>query len=262
MRKPYQPKPGECQACGKRPVYCRCNGRTNSMKIKPVDPDFAKRIFAKLAAVAALALILGCSGPKFADVQLRVVPNSLPKPQASVAMGAATLAPTAPPALLQPSLIGPTLTAKPYGDYLNSVRLEWTHSISPEVIGYNIYFGPKSGNPTNSVSVGYVTNATLTGLVAGARYYFYATAENAAGGQSPSSNEVSTDIPTGVRISIRVYAFAVDMALAAGRTNTIQSAPSPVGPWTAEKSFLGTNGTYSLIVTNNRTEKFYRVKID
>ena len=44
---------------------------------------------------------------------------------------------------------------------------------------------------TNTVSVALVTTATISGLVTGTKYYFAATAFDAAGSESEFSNEAS-----------------------------------------------------------------------
>ncbi len=70
------------------------------------------------------------------------------------------------------------------------VKLAWDPSPDPEVVGYRIYYGPASGSYTNSTTVGATTEATITGLVEGATYYFAATAFNANDDESTFSNEV------------------------------------------------------------------------
>ncbi len=79
-----------------------------------------------------------------------------------------------------------------------SVTLAWNPSISTNVVGYNIYYGPASGVYTNSISVAgaTATNATITGLAQGALYYFAATASDALGDQSPYSNEATYLVPS------------------------------------------------------------------
>jgi hypothetical protein len=57
-----------------------------------------------------------------------------------------------------------------------SVNLAWSPSLDTNVVGYNIYYGGLSGNYTNKINAGKGTNITISGLVAGATYYFAATA--------------------------------------------------------------------------------------
>jgi hypothetical protein len=54
--------------------------------------------------------------------------------------------------------------------------LAWSPSLDTNVVGYNIYYGGLSGNYTNKINAGKGTNITISGLVAGATYYFAATA--------------------------------------------------------------------------------------
>ena len=79
---------------------------------------------------------------------------------------------------------------------IQNVTLAWNPSTDPTVVGYNIYYGGKSGNYTNTLSAGNATNMTVSGLVEGNTYYFAATTYNSSGVQSPFSNEVSYSVPT------------------------------------------------------------------
>ena len=66
---------------------------------------------------------------------------------------------------------------------------------SPELGGYNLHWGPSSGNYTSSVDVGSQTTYNVTGLTEGQTYYFAVTAyDNAGTLESAPSNEVSTTI--------------------------------------------------------------------
>jgi hypothetical protein len=76
-----------------------------------------------------------------------------------------------------------------------SVTLVWTRSADPIVVGYNIYYGGASGAYTNKISVGNATNATISGLIQGATYYFAATTYAASGVESLPSSEVSYLVP-------------------------------------------------------------------
>jgi hypothetical protein len=78
---------------------------------------------------------------------------------------------------------------------VQSVTLAWEQSVNPSVIGYNVYYGTASGVYTQKLSVGDVTSATITGLVAGTTYYFVITAYNAGGLESDPSNQVSYTVP-------------------------------------------------------------------
>jgi hypothetical protein len=76
-----------------------------------------------------------------------------------------------------------------------SVTLAWNPSTDPIVAGYNIYYGGASGTYTNKIRAGNATNATISGLVQGATYYFAATTYTASNVESSCSSEVSYQIP-------------------------------------------------------------------
>ena len=78
----------------------------------------------------------------------------------------------------------------------SSVSLAWDASPDASVTGYRIYYGGTSANYTNSATVGNVTNTTITNLVAGATYFFAATAFDATGIESDFSNETNYSVPT------------------------------------------------------------------
>ncbi len=78
----------------------------------------------------------------------------------------------------------------------SSVTLAWNASTSTDVTAYNVYYGVASQTYTNMLPAGNVTNATVSGLVQGATYYFSVTALDAIGLESPHSNEISYTVPT------------------------------------------------------------------
>ena len=72
-----------------------------------------------------------------------------------------------------------------------SVKLTWNPSPDPSVTGYRIHYGVSPAQYTNSITIGNVTSATVSGLVNGVTYYFTTTAYNSAGIESLCSNEIS-----------------------------------------------------------------------
>jgi hypothetical protein len=58
---------------------------------------------------------------------------------------------------------------------LSSATIQWTHSSSPQINGYKLYYGGSSKNYTNSLAVPYVDFTTVNGLIEGQTYFFSAT---------------------------------------------------------------------------------------
>ncbi len=86
---------------------------------------------------------------------------------------------------------------------VQNVTLTWNPSTSPNVIGYDIYYGPACGTYTNKISVGNVTSATVPGLKEGACDFFVVTARATTGLESLPSNEVSYNIPDRAILAIQ-----------------------------------------------------------
>ena len=82
----------------------------------------------------------------------------------------------------------------------NSVTLQWnadavTTNPGTNPVGYHMWVGTSSRNYTQRIDEGNVSTGTVIGLVPGTTYYFAVTAYNAAGVDSPYSNEVSYQAP-------------------------------------------------------------------
>jgi hypothetical protein len=76
-----------------------------------------------------------------------------------------------------------------------SVTLAWNPSSGSGISGYRLYQGVATRSYTNSITVGNVTNFTISGLRAGVTYYFAAAAYDTAGLESQLSTEVSYAVP-------------------------------------------------------------------
>jgi len=74
----------------------------------------------------------------------------------------------------------------------STVTLSWDKSPGRAVKGYRLRCGLTSGRSyARIVDVGKVTTYTLSNLIPGKTYYCVVTAYNAAGNESPPSNEIS-----------------------------------------------------------------------
>ena len=58
-----------------------------------------------------------------------------------------------------------------------------------------MHLGLSSGNYTQTENVGSATTVRVTSLISGSTYYFVVTAYDAAGIESPYSNQVSYTVP-------------------------------------------------------------------
>jgi hypothetical protein len=71
------------------------------------------------------------------------------------------------------------------------VTLGWDINPSATVVGYKVYYGVASRVYTNGVNAGATNILTITGLTAGTRYFFAATATDNLGQESPYSSETN-----------------------------------------------------------------------
>ncbi len=72
-----------------------------------------------------------------------------------------------------------------------SAIVTWNANTEPDLSGYRVFYGTSSRNYPNSISVGKVTSATISGLTKGTKYYFAVKAVDTSGNLSGYSTEVS-----------------------------------------------------------------------
>jgi hypothetical protein len=145
------------------------------------------------------------------------------------------------------------------------ISLAWFPSATPGVIGYNIYYGLESGIYTDKVSVGLVTNTTITGLIAGATYYFVATAYTSTGLESPFSNEISYVVPSAADVQLQIAAARQFVLTISGLTNHVYEiqATQDFKAWTnIGSAFIGGDGSLNFTDADagNFSQRFYRVQ--
>jgi len=73
-----------------------------------------------------------------------------------------------------------------------------------DIAGYKIYYGTASGNYSQTVDVGNLTNSGVSNLSDGTTYYFAVTAYDTSGNGSGYSNEVSKTTPAGQQYSVLI----------------------------------------------------------
>ena len=99
---------------------------------------------------------------------------------------------------VSPLFVSPPSTNPPPAE--PQVSTGWNPSPDPSVTGYYLCWGLATGQCTNFIDVGDVTNATLGGLTTNVEYYFTVVAYDAAGDQAVPSNEIqymATNQPAG-----------------------------------------------------------------
>ena len=84
----------------------------------------------------------------------------------------------------------------PYSLLAATVNLAWNPSTGSNIAGYKMYYGTSSKNYSYNVNVGKSTSCSLSGLTAGKKYYFAATAYNTSNAESAYSSEISYTVPT------------------------------------------------------------------
>src|SRR3569623_2122468 len=75
-----------------------------------------------------------------------------------------------------------------------TVDLAWDPDTDSSIAGYKVYYGTTSGDYLGVIDSGNASTAKVTNLLGGVTYYFAVSSYNAAGEESPRSNEIA--IPT------------------------------------------------------------------
>ena len=109
-----------------------------------------------------------------------------------------------------------------------SVELDWNASSSPDVAGYNVYYGTTSGNYSHKVDAGNAVSVTISNLNAGATYFFAATAYDTNGNESAYSSEVSFIVPGLLTMSRGAAALTQSLGLPAA---PVMQFPVEPGHW-------------------------------
>ena len=82
-------------------------------------------------------------------------------------------------------------TAPPPPSGGGSAIVSWNANTESDLAGYQVFYGTSSRNYPNSISVGKVTSATITGLTVGTTYYIAVKALDTSGNLSGFSAEVT-----------------------------------------------------------------------
>jgi len=137
-----------------------------------------------------------------------------------------------------------------YAPDVNSVRLNWIFSISPQIAIYNIYRSANAGGPYTSIATGlagtintYLDTTTTPGNV----YYYVVTSVNTTGVESTYSNEVSVNLVVGS-----------NNLTAANNNGSVDLAWDPVAAATGYNVYrsFNTGGPYGLVSSQGNTLNF------
>jgi hypothetical protein len=146
-----------------------------------------------------------------------------------------------------------------------TVNLSWNSSTDTNVVGYTIYYGGTSGLYTNQISVGSVTNASVSGLTDGTIYYFAATSRDAAGDQSIYSNETVYSVPSVATLSMKsmnVQGVALIAITAAGTVPSqwaVESSPD-LKTWVIVSEGNNSDVNISIPVDTGVPSQFFRLR--
>ena len=207
---------------------------------------------------AAALLLVCCHLAAFARPVPALLSSKYQSPKAAAATATAVPVLAAPASLTSAARLAPGVFTVSAPGQQARITLAWNPSPDASVVGYRLYYGPAFANYTNSVRVGNVTNATLSGLPEGARLYFTATAVDAAGVESVFSNVVTNDLPWFV--GLRPAADYVEGYGRAGATNIIEASTN-LTTWTALKTFVGTGQlTNAIWWRSNAPAAWFRIR--
>lgn len=146
-----------------------------------------------------------------------------------------------------------------------AVTLGWNASSSPGTAGYNVYYGTTSGNYTSKLSVGNVTDATISNLTAGVTYYFSATTVDTNGNESTFSNETTFIVPGVLTLNKGANPGApmlIQFPVAPGHWYEVQ-ASTDLHTWTTiSQTAVATANTWLQVTdpdAGSFTSRFYRL---
>jgi hypothetical protein len=145
-----------------------------------------------------------------------------------------------------PQVISPPSTNPPPSGA--EVATGWNPSPDPNVVGYYLCWGLASGQCTNFIDVGNVTNATLGGLTTSVFYYFTVVAYDTVGDQAPPSNEIQYMAANTVIVPPGIVTDLTNQTVATGSGISLQVGVSGTAPFSYRWLF---NGAYLPSATSN-----------
>ncbi len=140
-----------------------------------------------------------------------------------------------------------------------NISVLWNPSTNPAVAGYNVFYGGVSQQFTNSVSVGLVTNAVISGLAENTPYFFAATTHDGSGNLSAYSQQVAfAGFSTPIGSSLQLESFPTNYTSDPLNFSLDASAPTgaTINPtngvfyWTPGQAYASTTNFINVVVTD------------
>jgi hypothetical protein len=125
------------------------------------------------------------------------------------------------------------------------VTLAWNPSAGGTITNYTVFWGTNTGVYTFDLAVGTQTNLVVTGLTAGAVYYFSVDATASDGTESPFSNEICYTNSAAVLPPTAPGAGESTAGGANSNANPLASGNSGGGSFGASDGSTNANGTTS-----------------
>jgi hypothetical protein len=147
-----------------------------------------------------------------------------------------------------------------------SLVLNWNASASPQIAGYNVYYGTTSGHYPFKLTAGNATSITISNLTLGATYYFVATAYDSKGNESNYSSELKALVSVALALIRRgarspaLLQFPVEI----GHRYEIQASPDcRTWNWIWRSGVFLSNAVIEYADRDSISSKsrFYRLKV-
>lgn len=146
-----------------------------------------------------------------------------------------------------------------------SVTLAWNAGTSSTVAGYRLYYGGASRAYTNTIDLGDNTKATVSGLVAGATYFFAVTDYDIIGLESVFSDEITYTVPGGATLAASALALGGMLLIGRGHAGNVYDiqTSADLRSWSRIASVtMDANGTFRFTIPNiaNDATRWYRLR--
>ena len=232
-------------------------------------PGFCGWLFPCAAGIATslvLGGIVGCfvAAPDSPRPPDRLTPPPLPESRSVTVVhsesraeaAAMSAAPGVELAVRNPG--NPLVPASAPATNRGAVTLAWRPSPDSSVVGYRLIYGTNPGDYQWSATIAgrATTNAVLTGLMEGMRYYAACVSFDASGVESVPSNEVNF-VPRHF-IHLRQHSWAVEAFGVYGQTNEIKMSTN-LSDWWTVMTFVG-DGSLKTYLHTNQAQAWFRVE--